>query len=68
MKYFICNRCYRRETTTITYSEFVILALVIQHGMRMRRLSSVSGPTLQYLSTLSHKRHYFRKKKIERKM
>ena len=46
----------------------MILALGIQHAMRIRRLLSVSGPTLQFFSTLSHKRHDFRKTVVERKM
>jgi len=48
----------------------VSVALVIQHAMRVRRiiLSSVACPVLQYFSTLSHKRHDFRKTFIEYKM
>ena len=44
----------------------VSVALVIQHAMRVRRviLSSVASPATQYFSTLSHRRHDFRKKKL----
>jgi hypothetical protein len=51
---------------SITYSECVVIALVIQHVKRMRRvvLSSVTSPDLQHFSTLSHKRHDFQKKKL----
>jgi hypothetical protein len=54
----------------MTYSEFLLVALVIQHAERMRRiiLSSVARLALQYVSTLSHKRHHFRKNVPEHKM
>jgi hypothetical protein len=49
----------------------MLVALGIQHAMRMRRfiLSSVVRPAVQYFYTLSQKRQGFRKKKlIEHKM
>jgi hypothetical protein len=52
------------EDQSISYSECVSVALVIQHAKRMRRivLSSVAYPVKMYFSTLSHKWHDFRKK------
>jgi len=49
-----------------TYSEWVFVALVIQHAKRMRLVawSSVASPAVQCSSTLSHNRHDFRGKKI----
>jgi hypothetical protein len=50
---------------SIMYSECVSVALDIQHAKCMCRivLSSVVCLVIQYSSTLSHKRHDFRKKK-----
>jgi hypothetical protein len=61
-----CNHCCNGKAISITYSEYVFVALVIQHAMRIRRiiLSSVACPVLHYFSTLSHKQRDFRKKNI----
>jgi hypothetical protein len=61
--------CCCEKAIKSTYSECVSVALVIQHGVRMRRvkLSPVTCSALSYLSTLSHKRHDFWTKFTERK-
>ena len=55
---------------SFTYSECVILTLVIRtRCARAILLLSLVCPATQYVSTLSHKRHDFRKKTvIENKM
>jgi len=58
-----CSHCRCGKAISITYSECVSVALVIQHAMHMHPiiLSSAACPVLQISSTLSHKGHDFRK-------
>ena len=60
------NRFCRAKARGITYSEFVSIALVIQHAKRMDRimLSYVPYLVLPYFSILSHKWYDFRGKKL----
>jgi hypothetical protein len=61
----------QRRAISITQPERVLAALGIEHTVRLSLilLSSVVCPAVQYISTLSHKRHDFRKiKVIEYKM
>ena len=63
------NHCCREKTISITYSECVSVALVIQHAMQIRGiiLLSVACPAVPCLSTLFHKWHHIRDKVIEHK-
>jgi hypothetical protein len=64
-----CNHFCSGKTVSITYSESTFVVLGIQHAIRMRNIVIYGLPALQYASTLSHKRHDFRGKKvIEHKM
>jgi hypothetical protein len=64
------NHCCIVKTVSITCSECVFVALVIQHAMRMRQfvLPSVTCSSLLYFCTLSHKRDDFRENVSEYKM
>ena len=48
---------------SITYSECVFVPLGTHNAMRMRHIVICDLPGSTILSTLSHKRHDFRKKK-----
>ena len=58
-----CNHCCIEKAVSITYGECVLVALVIQHAMRVHHIFLSYCPALQHFSTLSHKQHDFRKKK-----
>jgi len=64
--------CSGKAVIIIIYSEYVSVALFIQHAKRMPRtvLMSMTCLALPYFSTLSLKRHDFfcKKKDTERKM
>ena len=54
----------------ITYSEYMSVALVVQHAKSMRHSTflSVAFPGYTVCFHVSHKRRYFREKLIEREM
>jgi hypothetical protein len=60
------NHFCRVKAISITYSESVSVALVIQHAKHMNCIisSSLACLVLQYFSTLSHKGCDFRVKKV----
>jgi len=64
------NHCCLGEPVSITYLEYVSVALGIQHAMGLRRIVflSVTSLAVQYFSKLSHKRHDSLKNLIEHKM
>jgi hypothetical protein len=67
-----CSHRRRGKAISIIYSKYVFVAVVIQQAKRMRRivLSSAACLALLNVSTLSHNRTSFEKKKkvIEHKM
>ena len=65
-----CNRWSSGRAISITYSEFVLISLGIQHAVRMRHiiLPSVFCLGVPHFSTVSHIGDDFRKKNNEDKM
>jgi hypothetical protein len=59
-----------KQQALYNLSVCVSVAVAIQHAKRMRRIisSPATWSALPYASTLSHKRHDFRKKNTEHKM
>jgi hypothetical protein len=58
----LSNNCCLEKVTSITYSECMLVALVIHHKTRMRHIMiSMASPVLPYFTTLSHKWYEFRK-------
>jgi len=55
------KHCCPKEVICVSYSQYVSVALFIQHAKRMRRiiLSSAACLVLPHFSTLSHKRYEF---------
>jgi len=64
-----CNSYCSGKAISVTYSECESAALITQHTTRMRHIVICGlSPLYHIVSTLSHKRHDFRKKVTEHKM
>jgi hypothetical protein len=60
MKASSCNHFLRAKVVRIAYSEYVFVAIDIQHVVHMRHISFVASTAVRYTSTLFHKRQDFR--------
>ena len=59
------NHCFSAKAVSITYSEHVLVALVIQRAKRLCRIMSpVARPPVPNCFILSHKWQDFREKKL----
>ena len=59
-----CNHCCNGKSISITYSECVFVDLGFHHAMCMHHIVICGLLAVHYFSTLSHKRHDFRKKML----
>ena len=50
-----CNHCCSEKAITITFSEYVFVALRVQYAIRKRHIVICGLPALQYFSTLFQK-------------
>jgi len=60
----LCNHCCRGKTVSITYSECVLVVLVIQDAMRLRHIAKYGLSVSAIFSTLCQKRYDFLKKML----
>jgi len=63
-----CKHCCSVKTISITYSEYVFVALHTGHATRMSRIVICGLASSTYFSILSHKRHGLRENNSEHKM
>jgi hypothetical protein len=59
-----CNHFWIEKAVSITYSEYVLVALGMQHAIRMRHIVSYGLPGCIVFFQLSLKQPDFRKKRI----
>jgi len=57
------NHCYSRKALSITYSEWVPIAFVINHALRVPHVISVARLVVPF-----HKGHYFCRQVVEHEM
>jgi hypothetical protein len=63
-----CKHCCSGKAVSISYSEYLFIALIIQHAMRILHIVVCALLVVKYFSTLSHNRRDIRKTVIEQKM
>ena len=54
-----CNHCCCGTAINVAYSLFMLVALGIEHAVRMRHTVNCDLQAVKYCSTLSHKPHDF---------